>query len=155
MQIMDVFSYVESREIILTDVFSKATVNSNQGDLTFSFRKLGHLFEKKIKTWWDIVSIEQYLSAELIPRRLRWDIPPNDGLLDEESNKEWRGFFVSKGLELLGLLLSHKQRKKKWLESQIKEIADRIEPFKDTAEFIALSGELKAKLIKWDKETQD
>lgn len=55
---MDVFSYIESREVILTEVFSKDVANSNQGDLCFSFRKLGHLFEKKIKTWWDIVSFD-------------------------------------------------------------------------------------------------
>lgn len=57
-------------------------------------------FEKNIKTWWDIVSFEQYLSALIVPRQLRWYIPPNDDLLDNECNKEWSDFFTSNGLEL-------------------------------------------------------
>lgn len=36
-----------------------------------------------------------------------------------------------------------------------KKIPDCTESFKDTTEFIKLSGELKNKQIKWDKETQD
>lgn len=152
---MDVFSYLENREIILSDVFSKDTNCSNQNDLSFSFRKLGHLFEKKIKTWWDIVSFEHYLLAQIIPRRLRWDLPPNDGLFDDQSNKEWFNFFTDKGFELLTMLLSRKQWKKIWLESQIKEITVCIEVHKDSTEFLQLSGELKYKLLKWDKETQD
>lgn len=91
----------------------------------------------------------------MIPKHLRWDLPPNDGLFDDESNKEWCDFVVSKGLELLRLLLTRKQRKNKWLESQIKEITDRIESSKNTTKCIQLSGELKNKLVKWDKETQD
>lgn len=87
----------------------------------------------------------QYLSFSIVPRWLRWYIPPNDGLFDDESNTEWGDFFVGKGLELLRLLLLRKHRKKKWLESQIKEITDRIESFKDTTEFIQLSGDLKTK----------
>ena len=152
---MDVFSYLENREVILTDVFSEAAVASDSGDLNISFKKLGHLFDKKIRTWWDIVTFEQYLVTKIIPRRLRWDLPPNDGLTGEESIKEWFNFFTEKGFELIRFLLSRKQRKKLWLESQIKEITDRIERHKDTSEFIRLSGELKNKLEKWDKETQE
>lgn len=139
---MDVFTYVENREIVLTEVFSREAVVPQQDDLVFSFRKLGHLFEKKIKTWWDIVTFEQYLFANIVPRRLRWDLPPNDGLTDNESNVEWCNFFVDKSFDLLRLLLLRKQRKQKQLEKQIKEITDRIESSKDSSEFIQLSGEL-------------
>lgn len=36
-----------------------------------------------------------------IPRRLRWDIPPNDGLTDKESIDEWGNLFNTKGSEAL------------------------------------------------------
>lgn len=128
------------------------TVGTFYGSFLIS---LGHIFNKKIKTWWDITSFEQYLSAKLIPRRLWWDVPPNDGLVDEDSLSEWSSFFIKKGYELLELLLIHKQSKMKSLDSQIKDITTSLEPLKDSGEFLKLSGELKNKLTKWDFEIQN
>ena len=126
-----------------------------QGILVSLLGNLVIFLTKKIKTWWDITSFDQYLSAKIIPRRLRWDLPPNDGLTDVESNKEWFEFFTNKSFDLIRLLTLRKKRKKLWLEEQIKAITDLIEPSKETSEFIRLSGELKTKLIRWDKESQD
>lgn len=135
--------------------FSRNSSNELINDMSQSFKKLGHIFEKKIKTWWDITSFEQNLSAQLIPRSLRWDLPPNDGLVDEDSMSEWSGFFIKKGFELLELLLTRKRRKMRTLDSQIKDITSSLESLKDSEEFLKLSGELKNKLTKWDLETQN
>ena len=151
---MDVFQYLEKRDIKITDVFSR-NASEPVNDIAQSFRKLGHLFEKKTKTWWDIVSFEQYLTSKLIPRRLRWDVPPNDGLVDIDSISEWSSFFIKKGMELMELLLVRKQRKLKILNSQINDITTILEPLKDSEEFLKLSGELKNKLVKWDSEIQN
>ncbi|PIO13460.1 hypothetical protein AB205_0035140, partial [Aquarana catesbeiana] len=123
--------------------------------LTHQKIHMRYLFEKKIKTWWDIVTFEQYLTAKLIPRRLRWEVPPNDGLMDDYSMKEWGDFFTSKGLELIDFLLSRKRRKMILLETQIAELKSSIESHKESEEFLRLSAELKNKLIKWDHETQN
>lgn len=48
-----------------------------------------------------MVLFEPHLSVKLIPRHLRWDVRPNDRLMDDESMKEWGDFFTKKGLELL------------------------------------------------------
>lgn len=63
-----------------------------------------------------------------VPICLRWDVPPNDGLMDDESIKECREFLTKKGLELIDFLLLCKQRIMKLFEAQIKDIKDRIEP---------------------------
>lgn len=94
---MEVCQYLEKREVKINKVFSRKPTNEPINDLSQSFRKLGYIFEKKIKTWWDITSFEQYLSARLIPRRLWWDVPSNHGLLDELSMSEWSDFFTKKG----------------------------------------------------------
>lgn len=39
-----------------------------------------------------------------VPRCLRWDVPPNDGLMDDESIKECEEFFTKKGLEIIDFL---------------------------------------------------
>lgn len=50
--------------------------------------------------WWDIATHEQYTKENIVPRRLRWDVPINDGLLDQESIDEWYTFFNDKGIEV-------------------------------------------------------
>lgn len=152
---MDIFQYVETREIKFEDIFSGDKNRGRVDDLSHLFKKLSSLMDKKIRAWWDIVSFEHYMANDIVPRRLRWDIPPNDGLEDEESLKEWFLFFNSKGKELLSFLLVRKQRKLKIIENQVKEIKDRMDQYKDTAEFAQLANELKKKMEKVDKETQE
>lgn len=151
---MDVFQFLEQRTVKIDEIFSREVPPEPANDLFHVFRKLGHLFEKKVKVWWDITTFEQYISAKLTPRRLRWDVPANDGLFDDDSVKEWGDFFMRKGVELMELLLRRKQRKMKSLESQIQDLQVHLEPHKDSEEFLRLSGELKQKLAKWDSETQ-
>lgn len=140
---MDVFQFLEKREIKIDDVFSRKALGDNGKDLFHSFKKLGYVLEKKWKTWWDITSFEQYIGAKLIPRGLRWDIPANNGLMDEESVQEWSNFFTHKVIELLELLLARKQRNMKILESQIKELRSNLEPLKESDEFQKLSADLQ------------
>lgn len=119
---MEIFQYLEKREIKLGEFFSRNQTTGEGNKLAHTFRKLGHLFEKKVKTWWDIASFEQYLTAKLIPRHFRWDVLPNDGLMDDDSMKEWGDLFTKKGLELDKFLLLRKQRKMKLLKTQIREL---------------------------------
>lgn len=46
-----------------------------------------------MRTGWDIATLEQYGKNKMTPRRLRWDLGPNDGLIDQDLEKEWYGFF--------------------------------------------------------------
>lgn len=77
---MDAFSYMEKRQVNLEEVFkiSNKKTNSNL-DLESLMHKLGHNMEKKVSVWWDICTFETYLKENIVPRRLRWDIPTNDG----------------------------------------------------------------------------
>lgn len=152
---MEVFSFLDIREVKLNKVFSN-TQSANMSDvLSTSFRKLGYLFEKKIKAWWDIASFEQYTKSKLVPRRLRWDVPPNDGLTDDESIKEWYQFFNNRGQELIDFLLIRKRKKMLLLDKQISELKSLLEPLQNSPDFLRLSGELKNKMVKWDTEVQE
>lgn len=83
--------------------------------------------EKKVSLWWDVSTFETYLKESIVPRRLRWDVPPNDGLVDQESNDEWFKFFNEKGLELLRFLLERKRRKTKIIDQNIAGIREALE----------------------------
>lgn len=117
-------------------------------------RRLGHNMEKKVSLWWDTSTFETYLKESLVPRRLRWDVPLNDGLTDQESNEEWFKFFNDKGLELLRFLLERKQRKIKIIDQNITQLKEELEVYKETTEFKTLTTQLNKDLIKKDKEVQ-
>lgn len=152
---MEVFSFMEKRKINLEEVFSTTNTSKNRtADLESLMRKLGHNMEKKVSLWWDISTFETYLKESFVPRRLRWDVPPNDGLVDQESNDEWLKFFNDKGLELLRFLLERKQRKTKIIDQNIAEIREELEVFKETTEFKTYTTQLNKDLTKKDREVQ-
>lgn len=107
---MDVFTYMESRHINLDEVFNPQN-HTRKTDLESLMRKLGHHMEKKVNLWWDTNTFERYIRENIVPRRLRWEVPPNDDLMDKEMMGEWFEFFNSKSLECLMFLLERKQKK--------------------------------------------
>lgn len=80
-----------------------------------------------MNSWWDIVTHEKYIEDKIVPRRLRWDVTINDGLLDEESINEWHSFFNGKGPEVLQLLIKRKHRKIEKIDEQISELKEKLE----------------------------
>ncbi|XP_040197585.1 GATA zinc finger domain-containing protein 14-like [Rana temporaria] len=149
---MEVFKFLENRELDMDNIFEKPEENPG-GNIENSFRKMGHLMEKKINAWWDIATHEKYIKDRLIPRRLRWDVPINDGLTNKESTDEWFQFFNDKGLELLQLLIKRKQRKIRAIDRSMTEIKTNLEGSKDLPEFMALSKQLQWDMEQKDKET--
>lgn len=91
----------------------------------------------------------------MVPRRLRWDVPLNDGLVDDESTKEWFIFFNTKGVERLRFLFKRKQTKIRSLDAQIQVLRDLTELQKEEPELVRLSGGLKSDVEKWEKEVKD
>lgn len=69
---MDIFGYMGNRNIDLGGIFSQEIVTNAQ-DMNSLMRKLRHTMEKQLRVWWDIATIETYITAKMTPRRLRWD----------------------------------------------------------------------------------
>lgn len=78
--------FFENRELDSEESFSEKTKKDN--DLIHLIRKLGHNMDKKSKILWDISAMEKYLKDNMVHRKLRWDIPINDGLMAEEDIEE-------------------------------------------------------------------
>lgn len=148
---MEVFSLLDNRTFDLDEIFERQDTNII-GNIESSFRKIGHLMEKKINASWDIATHEKYIKDKIVPRRLRWDVPLNDGLTDKDSVDEWFHFFNNKGLDLLDLLIKRKQKKVRIINKTIEEIKLTLEPLKDTPEFHTLSKQLSRDIEQKDKE---
>lgn len=79
---------MDKRTIDLDEVFS-STKQIRGIDLKTNFKQLKYLMEKQIQIWWDINTLELYIKERITPRRLRWNIPANDGLIDKDLDEEW------------------------------------------------------------------
>lgn len=100
-------------------------------------------------------TMEKYLKDDIVPRKLRWDVPLNDGLIGEDDIQEWYMFFNNTGKEVMEFLIKPKQRKMKMVEGQIKEFREKIEPFKTTAEYAKQMGILQKMCKKKDLENEN
>lgn len=75
---MDIFKYINNRTINLSEIFNQEQVFKQ--DIDSLFKQLRHCMEKQLRVWWDIAILEMYIAEKMTPRRLRWDISPNDAV---------------------------------------------------------------------------
>lgn len=60
-----------------------------------------------------------YISEKMAPRRLGWDITPNDGVNEKDLMEEWYRFFNQSENELLQIIVKRRQHKLKLIEAGI------------------------------------
>lgn len=92
--------------------------SEDQSDLRGTFMCLKNYMVTLIQTQWDIVFLEQYLKEAMIPRSLRWNVFPEKYNSDNEL-KDWFQYFNDAGTKFLGYLIGKKNKKLKWLETEI------------------------------------
>lgn len=150
---MEIFTFLDQRQVNLEEIFNAQPKTDNH-NIESLMRKLGHNMEKQVNLWWDIHTFEQYLKENIVPRRLRWELPPNDGLNDKESIQEWFEFFNNKSLEGLKFLLKRKQKKLRLINQQIIDLKTELEPHKESTDFKKFSTQLSSDLGAKDIEVQ-
>ena len=92
---MDLFTFVEQREVDLDLVFNdEDPPPKDPSNVQHLIRKLGHGLEKKINTWWDITTFDRYIKANIVPRRLRWDVPPMTAYVTKSRSTNGLGFLT-------------------------------------------------------------
>lgn len=150
---MDIFGYMGNRNINLTGIFSQEQVNNIQ-DMTSLFKQLKHLLEKQLRVWWDIATLETYIGENMTPRRLRWDLNPNDNLNDVTLMEEWFSFFSKCEKELLGNIIKRRQLKMRTIEVNINEIRTLLLPFNSQSDYKVKERELQEHIKKYDANIQ-
>lgn len=108
---MDAVQFISNWSINLDSVFTTDITPVDYVDHGQLLSTLGYTLEKQIRTWWDICTFEQYLKDNILMRSLRWEVTPQDGLIDEGSMSEWLNFFNGVGFKLQQLVLKRKKTK--------------------------------------------
>lgn len=122
---MDIFGYMNNRNVDIGGIFSQELVTNTQ-DM--------HSLMKQLRVWWDIATLEMYVSEKMTPRRLRWDLNPNDSIDDTGLMEEWYSFFNKCENELLQNIVKRRQYKLKLIEASIAEIKTLL-PFTNHKEY--------------------
>lgn len=104
------FFFLDNRRLDLGELFENFD-NITAVKLEQGFKQLKNAMDKQVRTWWDITTLGRYRDANITPRRLRWDVDPNDGLTDEELAKNWYSFFNDCENKLLNIIIKRREEK--------------------------------------------
>lgn len=95
-----------------------------------------------------------YIKEKMSPRRLRWDVHPNDNVDDSELMDEWYSFFNKCEGEVLQNIVKRRQFKLRRIEANITEIKSMLLPFVNQREYKEKEQELQEIIKKYDGEVQ-
>lgn len=68
------------------------------------------------------------------PRRLRWDLGPNDGIMDEDLSRAWFNFFNGCENNLLDTIIERRKIKLTRIETNINTLKENMLPHIETVE---------------------
>lgn len=154
MAIMDIFHYRNNRKVNLEEVFNLNITSENFETVESNFRTLEKLMNRELRLWWDVATLEKYLTMKMVPQQLRWSLQIYDGDDSIESKEDWNEFFNQCGLQLISKLVSKKQTQLGTLNQQIESLKLKMEPDINTPEAARLSGNLQKSLEKEDEVIQ-
>lgn len=111
--------------------------------------------DKQIRTWWDIVTLDQYTSDKITPRSLRWDLGPNDGMTDQHLTDEWLTFLNQCEQKPLGIIIHRRKYKFQNIEQKIAELKELMSPFMNSVEFKEKQSKLLEAVQKIENDTKN
>lgn len=143
---MDVFEYRTTRSFNTDGVFVTTNTDSEIGGL---FLRLKNRMVTKLHLQWDIAFLEQYNKEHMVPRGLCWDVHPQQG---DWNLEPWFRYLNELGIKFLSFLVDKKQLRRSIIDKGIKDLTDKLTPFKTMSEYIFLSTNLKNHLEKEDRD---
>lgn len=111
--------------------------------------RLKNLTTSETHTQWDIAFLETYIREAMVPRSLRWEVPPQKGDPDLEG---WFKHFNDSGIGLLRFLIQRKRDKLFRLDGEIKTLKDQLAPHINSEEYKEHSKGLLKILEKEDRD---
>lgn len=151
---MDIFSYVASKSINANQVFQATHEPLERPSINTQFKQLRNVLNKQLRMWWDITTLEQYVSKSMVPQRLRWDMKIYEGYETDESEVFWKTFFNQCGLSLLEKLIERKKLRLQELDIEVQTLKGEMGSLEADPQFLSLSEDTKQKLAKDDLEIQ-
>lgn len=145
---MEALQSLSNRQLHLDTLFSTNVDSRENTDINSALTVFGNVLEKQAKTWWGICTFEHYLKEKIIMQSLRWDVSPQGGLDNSDSQSEWLEFFYRVGIRLQELVLKRKIFKMNILEQKIDKLQIKLDPLKSTPQLIEFNKERNLKEVR-------
>ncbi|XP_075438412.1 uncharacterized protein LOC142477476, partial [Ascaphus truei] len=140
--------YADSAEIDMTE-FKEDTI-----DLKTNFFKLERLAKEEMKHWLDLLSLQNYLDAKIVPRGLRFTKKTTFDTNIDFKNK-WNDAMESCSFTLIKLLINYREDKLNEIAKEIEETQQIMIPYVESEEFQELDKLVDSRVLKYEKEISD
>lgn len=107
------------------------------------FKELNDRYKERIKSWWEVRSIENYIKHKIVPRGLRISILPAQRIRTPNLMKKWEQEVTESSLRLMTLLLAEEQENLEIKNKKLKETTELALTLKSDSEFIKLETDLQ------------
>lgn len=127
-------------------------VSKCQAELNQLFRKHGNLTMKHLKRKWNIISMEAYIEAKLIPQGLRERVIPAEHLHNDRFLKIWTEEWIKHGLHSIGLIIEEEKIQLQKLKEKLQESIKILGGYQDLEQFEKFNEWLKREVEEFQKE---
>lgn len=133
-------------------VFSEQEYETDSGSLVTLktiFKDLYVAYKDNLKSWWELKSIENYISNKIVPKGLRVNISPAERSRSVELIEKWEKEALSSSLRFMQILLEEEKRVYENSSKNLKEITDKALKFKGEPEFAKKETALQTSVEKF------
>lgn len=122
------------------------------GNFRQLFRKHGNPTMKLLKRTFNIISLEAYVEAKLIPQGLRESVIPAEYLHNDRFLNIWKEEEVKHGLYLIGLIIEEERIQLHELEGQLQESVKILDEYQDLEKFEKCNDSLRKEVEEFHKK---
>lgn len=140
------------------DSIFKCTARNGEvesGQIKESKEKVRILLRKRMRLWWNKVSLENYLSKGLIPRGLRVQVFPSFPMEDPIFKNKWEENCSNCSRVMMQLLIGLNKKDLETLESEIEGARDKLVEILTPSQLDIFKTEMESQYASWEKEIQE
>ncbi|OCT84824.1 hypothetical protein XELAEV_18022981mg, partial [Xenopus laevis] len=130
---------LKANSVFNTDV----DTSSDFSNVSRVFREFEHKLTKELYIWWEIASLEKYVTSQMIPRGLRIKKFPSFMERDEIFMGSWNKILSDCSLRLMELMIEYKTKIHLDVKGELKMIEKDIEQYRTQARFDILYESIK------------
>ncbi|XP_069600643.1 uncharacterized protein [Ranitomeya imitator] len=152
--IMDLKARETSWRSKATDLFKQGTSTIQDGnvenrDLTAQYKNAVH---RKLKTWWNKTTLENYVDQNIIPRGLRVQVYPSFDLEDTELIQRWKKAATCCSLEFLRIIIDKNSISLNLIDKEIDEIHKSLKKQLTSEKLESYMQTIEKDIDKWEND---
>ncbi|OCT97272.1 hypothetical protein XELAEV_18009496mg [Xenopus laevis] len=141
----------KANSVFNTDVDTSSDFSS----VSRIFREFEHKLTKELHIWWEIASLEKYVTSQMIPRGLCIKKFPSYMHRDEVFMISWNKILSDCSFRLMELMIEHKTKVHRDVKIELKMIEKDIEQYKTQTRFDNIYESIKNNIKKLESDIME